>query len=159
MNTPRSPVPLARVLERAAADLNARHAPAWQAPRPAAAPRRWLAWSGPALAAVLLLPLALWVRPPEAPDASERTRQARASGFLPVAPADRWPEPHAATAAWLVSTELSADRLAALGLPFDPGHAADRVRAELLLDAGGDVLAVRVLRGASTPSTFEGDQR
>lgn len=159
MNAPRSPVPLARVLERMAAELQAHQAPAWRAPQPAVAPRRWQAWAGPALAGALLLPLALWVRPPEAPDDRASLRAARASGFLPVAPADRWPDPQAAAAAWLVSTELSADRLAALGLPFDPGRAAERVRAELLLDSGGDVLAVRVLRGTSANSTLEGDLR
>jgi hypothetical protein len=47
--------------------------------------------------------------------------------------------------AWLVSTELPRERLAALGLPYDPSRAAERVRAELLVHASGDVLAVRLL--------------
>jgi hypothetical protein len=35
--------------------------------------------------------------------------------------------------------------LAALGLPFDPARAAEPVRAELLMHASGDVLALRVI--------------
>ena len=48
--------------------------------------------------------------------------------------------------AWVVTTELPQQRLAALGLPYDPGRAADRLRAELLVAASGEVLAVRLLR-------------
>lgn len=48
--------------------------------------------------------------------------------------------------AWIVRTELPRERLAALGLPYDPSRAGDRVRAELLMDRAGDVLAVRVLQ-------------
>lgn len=46
--------------------------------------------------------------------------------------------------AWLVPTELPGDRLALLGLPFDPARAGERIPAELLLDGSGNVLAVRV---------------
>lgn len=159
MTPSRPDLPLARVLERAAAELGQLHAPPWKAPRPAPTPRRWQAWAGPALASALLLPLALWIRAPSLPDAGRLPLAARASGFLPVASADRWPDPQAATAAWLVSTELSAERLAALGLPFDPGRAAERVNAELLLDSAGDVLAVRVLRVAGPASPLQGAHR
>lgn len=159
MKPSRPSVPLARVLERAASDLARLRAPSWQAPRPAPAPRRWRAWAGPALAGALLLPLALWIRAPLLTDAERLQQAARASGFLPVAPADRWPEPQATTAAWLVTTELSAERLAALGLPFDPGRAAERVSAELLLDSAGDVLAVRVLRAAGPAAPLQGAYR
>ena len=65
------------------------------------------------------------------------------SGFLPLVPPERWPRE--AAAAWLVSTELPGERLAALGLPYDPGRAGDSVRAELLLHPSGEVLAVRFL--------------
>lgn len=71
-----------------------------------------------------------------------------ATGFLPVAGGDRWralsrDEP---TAAWLVSTDMPRERLAALGLPFDPARADERVKAELLMHASGEVLAVRVVQ-------------
>jgi len=49
------------------------------------------------------------------------------------------------TAAWVVTTEVPQQRLAELGLPYDPGHAAEPVRAELLVAGSGEVLAVRFL--------------
>lgn len=49
------------------------------------------------------------------------------------------------TPAWVVTTELPQQRLAAMGLPYDPGHAAERLRAELLVAGSGEVLAVRLL--------------
>jgi hypothetical protein len=45
----------------------------------------------------------------------------------------------------VVTTELAQERLAAMGLPYDPGHAAERLRAELLIAGSGEVLAVRLL--------------
>lgn len=128
----------------AAADALAR--PWWQ-PRP-------LAWSG-AFACVLVLVGAGWLMAlGGGPNGVVGGLPALAaevelhSGFVPVAPPERWqvdadgePEP-----AWLVRTELPAERLAALGLPFDPGRAAAPLRAELLMHASGEVLAVRVLR-------------
>lgn len=47
------------------------------------------------------------------------------------------------TSAWLVPTEISQSTLAMLGAPFDPS-AATNVKAELLVNAQGDVLAVRL---------------
>ena len=67
-----------------------------------------------------------------------------ATGFLPVVGGDRWralsrDEP---TAAWLVSTDMPRERLAALGPPFfDLARADERVKAELLMHASGEVLA------------------
>jgi hypothetical protein len=68
----------------------------------------------------------------------------RFGGFVPVAPPERWPRD--AAPAWLVRTELQGERLAAMGLPYDPAHAGDSVRAELLLHPSGEVLAVRFLQ-------------
>lgn len=69
-----------------------------------------------------------------------------ASDFVPLLPPGRWPAAVGdAAPARLVSAGLSGERLAALGLPFDPARAGERVRAELLLHASGDVLAVRLL--------------
>ena len=47
------------------------------------------------------------------------------------------------SAAWLVPTEMSQSTLAMLGAPFDPS-VTGTVRAELLVNAQGDVLAVRL---------------
>ena len=46
-------------------------------------------------------------------------------------------------AAWLVPTEMSQSTLALLGAPFDPSSTTN-VQAELLVNAQGDVLAVRL---------------
>ena len=69
---------------------------------------------------------------------------AGAGGFFPLVPPERWPRD--AAPAWLVRTELPGERLAALGLPYDPARAGDRVRAELLLHPSGEVLAVRLVQ-------------
>ena len=67
---------------------------------------------------------------------------------MPVLPRERWPADTAAGAspAWLVDTELPVERLAALGLPFDPARAGDSVRAEFLVHPSGELLAVRFIR-------------
>lgn len=138
--------------------------PAWRVgPDGADGARAPLAWSG-ALACVLVLLGAGWlmVQGSQSPGDGAwlaETRPLRETGFWPVADPDRWagPDagvetvddgaqpPQATQAAWVVRTELPAERLALLGLPYDPGRAARPVRAELLLHASGDVLAVRVL--------------
>lgn len=108
----------------------------WSLPRGAA-------W-GTACATVLAGSLVLMLQQPAPPAHSEAVL---ASGFVPLLPPERWPAARGeATPAWLVSAELSGERLAALGLPFDPSRAGERVRAELLMHASGDVLAVRLLR-------------
>jgi hypothetical protein len=65
----------------------------------------------------------------------------RFGSFISVVPSDRWPSGSAQ--AWVVRTEMPSDRLAALGLPYDPARAGERVRADLLMQASGEVLAVR----------------
>ena len=112
---------------------------------------RPLAWSGAASCAVLLLGATalLSLEPPAPPQELE----AGDSGFVPLVSGERWASylheadgaPKASTA-WVVATELPRERLALLGLPYDPAQAGDRVRAELLLHASGDVLAVRLVR-------------
>lgn len=71
-------------------------------------------------------------------------------GFMPVASPERfddlWAGGAQAAAGWVVRTELPRERLAALGLPYDPARAGETVRAELLLHPSGDVLAVRLAR-------------
>lgn len=103
---------------------------------------RWpWAWSGAAgCAAVVLVSVLLMLRPP----ASTRPGiDGLPSAFVPLAPPEHWPAGTAA--AWLVRTELRGDRLAAMGLPFDPAHAGDSVRAELLVHPSGELLAVRFM--------------
>lgn len=91
-----------------------------------------------ACAAVVVLSVVLMVGGPQDRPLRQGTAMA---GFVPVVPQEQWPVDEAP--AWLVSTELRADRLAAMGLPFDPARAGDGVRAELLVRASGQVLAVR----------------
>ena len=142
---------LGDLLRQAARELEGQHAPASVRSgvlaafdeRHAPAPRRWrglLAWSGAATCAVLMLAAALLMLLPK-PAVSPAEAQ-----FVPVAPAERWASARAAGPAWLVSAELPRERLAELGLPYDPARAGETVRAELLLHPAGDVLAVRFLR-------------
>lgn len=124
-----------------------------QAPRPEPARRSpWrLAWAGGGLAgATLVLAMALLVS--AARDPLDGVPQAAAATpFLPVAASsERWPqllrEAREHGPAWVVPTELPRDSLAAMGLPYDPARAGESVRAELLVHASGDVLAVRFVR-------------
>lgn len=50
------------------------------------------------------------------------------------------------TRAWVVGAEVPAAQLAKFGLPFDPAHAGEPVRAELLVHPSGEILAVRYAR-------------
>jgi hypothetical protein len=117
--------------------------------RPPAA--RWrLAWAGGGLAgATLVLAMALLATAP--PDPAATPQAAVATPFLPVAASsERWPqllrEARDHGPAWVVPTELPRESLAAMGLPYDPARAGESVRAELLVHASGDVLAVRFVR-------------
>jgi hypothetical protein len=105
-----------------------------------------LAWSGAGVCALLLVAASalLLLEPPV--DASQ---QGYASDFVPLVPAERWSSylrESGQARAWLVTTEMPRDRLALMGLPYDPSQAGDRVKAELLMHPSGDVLAVRVVR-------------
>ena len=108
---------------------------------PARVGARAPAWSAAlACAAVVVLSVVLMVR---SPWVQPQQQLAVMAGFVPVVPQEQWPTDD--TPAWLVHTELQANRLAALGLPFDPARAGDGVRAELLVRASGQVLAVRFI--------------
>lgn len=100
---------------------------------------RWWAWSGGAavLAMLTIVSTVLLLAPP--PGAAPRA----GGEFLPLVPREDWPDE--ASPAWLVTSELPQERLAALGLPYDPAHAAERVRAELLVHPSGLVLALRLI--------------
>lgn len=107
--------------------------------------QRWPAWpSVAACAAVILLSVLLMWQP-------RRTVEPVApadSAFVPIVPAERWalltsaPE----SPAWLISAELSQQRLGQFGLPYDPARAAEMRKAQLLVAPSGEVLAVRLLQ-------------
>jgi hypothetical protein len=147
--------PLADALRHAAAELQAQPLPellpALQQRLQAVAtpaPRRRLRWAlAPALGAclvVLLVGALLMLLPGREP---VPVAQAQPSNFITVIGPERWQQlaQQGDTRAWLVSAELPRERLAALGLPYDPARAGERVRAQLLMQASGDVIAVRVL--------------
>lgn len=99
-----------------------------------------------ATAALLAIGLAPW-RPGGVAGPDERAApDVAASAFVPLVTAERWQalvgRPQAM--AWLVTAELPSERLAVLGLPFDPARAGETEQAELLLHASGELLAVRV---------------
>jgi len=104
---------------------------------------RWLrrlAWGSGALgaAAVLLLSVVLLLDPP---DGRAAPLAAAGSGFIPLVPESEL----RGAAVWLQPAELPRERLALLGLPFDASRADELVRAELMLNPRGQVLAVRLL--------------
>jgi hypothetical protein len=118
--------------------------PAWPAGR------RRLAFF---LLAGALLAASAWLLRPGPPMTRVPTGPAPAllrdvgTGFVPVGAPDALQRlAQRDGMAWLVPTELPRDRLALLGLPFDPARAGERVPAELLVDRDGDVLAVRIVR-------------
>ena len=122
-----------------------------RSPAPAPAPRRaaWpVAWAG-GLLAFASLAVAMLLLVGTAPIADERARQpmSASTAFLPLVAAERWPqllrEAREQGPAWVVATEMPHENLAAMGLPYDPARAGESVRAELLVHASGDVLAVR----------------
>ncbi len=111
---------------------------------------RWLrrlAWGSGALGATaaLLLSAMLLLDPP-----GTQTAQAApaGSGFIPLVPEGELRQALAVgrgAAVWLQPAELPRERLALLGLPFDAARADETVHAELMLEPGGQVLAVRIL--------------
>jgi hypothetical protein len=125
-------------------------APRTRRPPPEPAEPRWfhrLVWGSGALgatAAVLLTALLL-LDPP----GSQSAQAAPAgSGFIPVVPEAQFRAALATgqpTAVWLQPAELPRERLAWLGLPFDASRADETVRAELMVNPSGQVLAVRIL--------------
>lgn len=140
----------------AAAELNAHTPPATLLPaieraldsrqrkpaRPASRLGAWLGWSvfgkafaGTACAALCVMLLVNSLDPVQGvPAAAE-------GSFVAVAADASQPG-----AAWLVPTEMSQARLVGLGLPYDPTRAGERTPAQVLVQDGGAVLAVRVMQ-------------
>ena len=71
------------------------------------------------------------------------------SGFLPLVSQAQWQQAMAGqqqAAVWLMPTEMPRERLALLGLPYDAARADEPLRAELMVHANGQLLAVRFLQ-------------
>lgn len=111
---------------------------------------RRAAWGGAGLGGAALL-LALGLLLLEPPRLGAPLPAPRDSGFLPVVSAAEWQRALAAygdggeAAVLLMPAELPRERLALLGLPYDPDRAAEPLRAELMLNPQGQLLAVRFL--------------
>jgi len=105
----------------------------------------WLGWAGlSTAAAVLAVALVVQSMLPAEPAPATAVDS---DGFVRLVSADEWQRAQSdAARTWVVNTELPQARLAALGLPYDPAHAGDRVPAQLLMRSSGDVLAVRFNR-------------
>ncbi len=121
--------------------------PAWATTRLLRSP---LPWAGVGSLAALLLVVAFdWWRPAAPALAAAPTWvQSDDNHFVPVVGPERWQrlQEQGASRAWVVPTEVPPQQLASWGLPFDPGRASVSVRAELLMQASGEVLAMRLLR-------------
>ena len=100
--------------------------------------RQWLErwrWQGAALALTALFSLA-WILDSQLAGPDPVTGQFMAVTELGAFPAE--------DEVWLVSAELPQQQLAAMGLPFDPARAGERVPTQVLLRANGELLAVRL---------------
>ncbi|MBB5202714.1 hypothetical protein HNQ51_000007 [Inhella inkyongensis] len=89
------------------------------------------------LALAFALSLLRLDRPAPAPDL----------GYLPLVSAEQWAQvQNGGEPVWIVPTELPRERLALMGLPYDPARAAEAVRADVMLHRNGQVLAVRFVQ-------------
>jgi len=139
--------------------------PRWAAPFLTWLPSRPLVWAGVS-SCVLGLVGTVAVFTLSLPQQIAGAAEFSSSAFVPLVPAERFEhaltQPAAAEGlsstgqqeageaarqgpAWVVTTEMPAERLALLGLPYDPSDAGQRVRAELLVRPNGEVLAVRLI--------------
>lgn len=108
---------------------------------------RWLSWFGWAGLSTACVALAVAFVVDSMVDSGAQQTAATEDGFVRLVNNDVWQRASAdAGRTWLVTTELPHSRLAALGLPYDPARAGERVPAQLLMHSSGEVLAVRVNR-------------
>ncbi|HUR89432.1 MAG TPA: hypothetical protein VMZ74_10130, partial [Ramlibacter sp.] len=107
----------------------------------------WLGWAGLSGAAVVLAAVLVVNSMLGFGDDVIVNTVAESDGFVRLVSADEWKRAQSQDArTWLVSAEMPQSRLAALGLPYDPARAGERVPAQLLMHSSGEVLAVRVVR-------------
>jgi hypothetical protein len=109
------------------------------------APRRWVLASGLCTAAAALLVFSLSPHAPRQSDdaGKSQARVSRDGGgvFIALESPERIEQEPAPR---MVETEVSRSSLASLGLPLTPENAGDTVRAEMLLGADGQPLALRL---------------
>lgn len=104
----------------------------------------WAGWAGLSTAAIALATVFVVNAALDTP-ASETALSD--DGFVRLVSSDVWQRARVGNGrTWIVTTELPHSRLAALGLPYDPARAGERVQAELLMHSSGEVLAVRLDR-------------
>lgn len=96
-----------------------------------------------ALAALAVAAGAALIIGPAAHTGARAMTQQVATAFIPLVSSDRM---GAQNLGWVVETDLPRANLAALGLPYDPARAGDTVRAEMLVNPAGEVLAVRFMQ-------------
>jgi hypothetical protein len=106
----------------------------------------WLGWAGlSTMTATVAIALAIHsMLPGDAAPAAATA--ADSDGYVRLVSADEWQRAQVDARTWVVHTELPQARMAALGLPYDPARAGERVPAQLLMHSSGDVLAVRFNR-------------
>lgn len=118
----------------------------WQARGTAPRALSWFGWAGLATACVAIT-VALVVNSAGSGSGGEPQTVVSDDGFVRLVNNDVWQRARSDSGrTWLVTTELPHSRLAALGLPYDPARAGERVPAQLLMHSSGEVLAVRVNR-------------
>lgn len=107
--------------------------------------RRWLSWFGWAGLSTACVALAAAFVVDSMLEDEVQPSAAAEDGFVTLVNNDVWQRARTdAGRTWLVTTELPHSRLAALGLPYDPARAGERVPAQLLMHSSGEVLAVRL---------------
>ena len=119
----------------------------WKWPAARTRSLAWLGWAGLSSAAVALAVVLVVNAMLGADGPSPSNTVADSDGFVRLVSADEWQRAQSQDArTWLVTAEMPQSRLAALGLPYDPSRAGERVPAQLLMHSSGEVLAVRVVR-------------
>jgi hypothetical protein len=115
----------------------------WKSPEPRTRLMSWLGWAGLSTACAALA-AAFVVNSMVTADVQDGAQLD--PGFVTLVNNEVWQRAAQTDSGrmWLVTTDMPQARLAALGLPYDPARAGERVSAQLLMHSSGDVLAVRV---------------
>lgn len=152
------PAELSRRMGAASQELRAQLPPATLLPaihrglargrwKPRSAGQRWLSWAGWAGLSTASLVLAFALVVNSLVDVDTPAQAASDDGFVTLVNNDVWQRARTdGGRTWVMTTELPHSRLAALGLPYDPARAGERVPAQFLMHSSGEVLAVRLDR-------------